>query len=186
MTLYGEEDDLAWTVFCNLPEGVVSGSVDARTGVFTPSLAPPAIPPSVATVAVPATPGPQSSVTSTSSASCVALFSPETLRDRAFVFDGTVVSLESRIDPRLPEEGSPWVTFRVNRWFKGGDTPNVAIWVEPQTPGGVSALEPGDRILVAGEYRWGQPPEDPLAWGCGFTRPHTPEAAADWADAIGE
>ncbi len=133
----------------------------------------------------------QSRVTSTSAASCVALFSPETLRDRAFAFDGTVESVETRVDPRLPTEGSqsqelPWVTFKVNQWFKGGEPPDVEIWVDPHTPGGVSPLEPGDRLLVAGEYRWGQPPEDPLAWGCGFTQPHTPEAAAQWADAVSE
>ena len=53
MTLYGEAEYLAWTVFCNLPEGVVSGSVDARTGAFTPSTHPPIQPPISAPVAVP-------------------------------------------------------------------------------------------------------------------------------------
>jgi hypothetical protein len=192
LTLYGEGEDLSWTVFCNLPEGVVSGSVDARTGEFTPSSAPPAVPPpSVEADAPTPTPESQSRVTLTFAASCVWLFSPETLRDRAFAFDGTVESVETRVDPRLPTEESqsqelPWVTFKVNRWFKGGESPEVEIWVDPHSPGGVSAVEPGDRLLVAGEYRWGQPPEDPLAWGCGFTQPHTPEAAAAWADAMAE
>ena len=53
MTLYGDADHLAWTVFCNLPDGVVSGLVDARTGAFTPSTQPPIQPPSPAPVAVP-------------------------------------------------------------------------------------------------------------------------------------
>ena len=53
MTLYGDAEDLAWTVFCNLPEGVVSGYVDARTGAFTPSTHPPIQPPPSAPVAVP-------------------------------------------------------------------------------------------------------------------------------------
>ena len=189
MTLLGEAEDLSWTVFCNLPEGVVSGWVDARTGAFTPSSAPPAIPPPSATpVAVTATPEPQSRVTLTFIASCVVLFSPATLRDRAFAFDGTVGSMETRVDPRLPTERSqsqelPWVTFKVNQWFKGGKSSGIEIWVDPHSPEGVWPLEPGDRLLVAGEYRWGQPPEDPLAWGCGFTQPYTPEAAAQWADA---
>ena len=52
MTLSGEAEDLVWTVFCNLPEGVVSGFVDARTGAFTPSTHPPIQPPSAAPTAV--------------------------------------------------------------------------------------------------------------------------------------
>jgi hypothetical protein len=126
MTLLNDGEDLSWIVFCNLPEGVVSGWVDAQTGAFTPSSAAPAIPPPSATAAPP-TPETQaattpaidaqsladfskskevSRVTSSSVASCVALFSPETLRDRAFAFDGTVESVETRVDPRLPAEGS--------------------------------------------------------------------------------
>ena len=50
MTLFGEEEDLSWIVFCNLPEGVVSGWVDVRTGAFTPSSAPPAVLPPIATL----------------------------------------------------------------------------------------------------------------------------------------
>ena len=47
--LHGQGDDLVWYVFCNLPEGVVSGTVDGQSGVFTASLAPPAIAPPTAT-----------------------------------------------------------------------------------------------------------------------------------------
>lgn len=44
--LGGEGSKLVWHVFCGLPRGVVRGSVDGRTRVFTPSNAPPArIPP---------------------------------------------------------------------------------------------------------------------------------------------
>ena len=44
--LGGEGSKLVWHVFCRLPQGVFSGRVDGRTGVFTPSNAPPArIPP---------------------------------------------------------------------------------------------------------------------------------------------
>lgn len=77
-----------------------------------------------------------------------------------------------------------WVTFEVNQWFKSGDSPRVEIWVDPHAPGGVWPLEQGDRLLAAGEYRWGEPPEDPLAWGCGCTQPYAPEAAVRWADAM--
>jgi hypothetical protein len=119
----------------------------------------------------------------------VARFSPETVRERAFAFDGTVELVEMRVDPKLPVEDGQrpdlaWVAFNVNQWFNGGDSETVEIWVDPRTPGGVWPLEPGDRLLAAGEYRWGQPPEDPLAWGCGFTQPYSPKAAAEWADAM--
>ena len=149
----------------------------------------PAVP--LATPTPPTTPTPesQSRRASTSAASCVERYSTETLRNRAFAFDGTVESLETRVDPKLPTEGSQsqeltWATFKVNQWFKGGESPGVEIWVDPHFSEGVWPLEPGDRLLVAGEYRWGQPPQDPIAWGCGFTQQHTPEAAAQWADPL--
>ena len=120
---------------------------------------------------------------------CRPRYSPETVRERAFAFDGTVKSVEMRVDANLPvEEGQApnvaWTTFNVNQWFKGGESQEVEIWVDPHTPGGVWPVEPGDRLLIAGEYRWRQPPEDPLAWGCGFTQRYTPEAAAQWGDAM--
>ena len=40
--LSGEGSELFWHMFCGLPQGVFSGVVDGRTGVFTPSNAPPA------------------------------------------------------------------------------------------------------------------------------------------------
>ena len=150
MTLFGEEEDLSWIVFCNLPEGVVSGWVDVRTGAFTPSSAPPAVPPPVATPdAVTTTPESRSRWTSSFAASCVELYSTETLRHRAFAFDGIVESLETRVDPKLPAEGSqsqelPWVTLKVNQWFKGGESPEVAIWVDPHW---LEAAGPWSRVI---------------------------------------
>lgn len=44
-SLAGEGEDLIWHVFCNLPQGVVSGTVDGRTGEFVPSDALPAVDP---------------------------------------------------------------------------------------------------------------------------------------------
>ena len=43
------EGDIRWVVSCDLPEGTVSGWVDAETGEFTPSQAPPVIAPVTAT-----------------------------------------------------------------------------------------------------------------------------------------
>ena len=45
------EGDNQWVVSCDLPEGTVSGWVDAETGEFTPSQAPPVIAPVTATPA---------------------------------------------------------------------------------------------------------------------------------------
>ncbi len=47
--LYREEGQLTWLAFCNTPEGVVSGSMQDRGGVFQPSEAPPAPLPVIAT-----------------------------------------------------------------------------------------------------------------------------------------
>ena len=166
------------------------GPADTSTG--TPS--PLAGPTPISSPAVEAGPTPESrSRQTSSSASCVFRYSPEAVRDRAFAFDGTVESVETRVDPKLPIElprsgspsqGLPWVTFKVNQWFKGGQSAEVAIWVPQDASRGAWPLEAGDRLLAAGEYRWGQPPEDPLAWGCGFTQRYTPEAAAEWTAAM--
>lgn len=43
LTLAGDGQRLGWTVFWNLPEGVVSATINATTGQFTPWDAPPAI-----------------------------------------------------------------------------------------------------------------------------------------------
>ncbi len=47
--LYHEQGQLTWLAFCNTPEGVVSGSLQDRSGVFQPSEAPPAPLPAIAT-----------------------------------------------------------------------------------------------------------------------------------------
>lgn len=49
MTLVGGDEGSTWHVFCNLPEGVVSGTVDPVTGLLTNSSAPPARVPVTAT-----------------------------------------------------------------------------------------------------------------------------------------
>jgi hypothetical protein len=127
-------------------------------------------------------------------ASCVEQYSPDTLRHRAFAFDGSVASIELRSDPRLQLEQEedvriPWVTFSVHRWYRGGSGDEIGVWVEDlnvETSAGTIRAEPGTRLLVAGEPRWGGAPlDDPIAWPCGFTRPYTPEAAAEWEAALG-
>ena len=120
-------------------------------------------------------------------ASCIEVYSPKTLAKRSFAFDGTLLSIESRIDPKLPsaEESGSWVTFDVHQWFEGGSGESVGIWMDflnVETSAGTITAEPGTRLLVAGEPRWGgnDPLADPLAWTCGFTQPWSEDAAAEW------
>ena len=126
-----------------------------------------------------------SSETSTS-ALCVEVYSPETLSNRSFAFDGTVTAIETRTDPKLPEgeNESQWLTFDVHEWYLGGSEPSVGVWVDGlnvETTVGTITAEVGTRLLVAGEPRWGgRPLEDPLAWSCGFTQQWSEEAAAEW------
>ena len=49
MTLVGGDEGTTWRVSCNLPEGVVSGTVDPVTGLLTNSSAPPVRVPVTAT-----------------------------------------------------------------------------------------------------------------------------------------
>ena len=42
LSLVGKEDNITWYVFCNTPSGVASATVNAKTGVFAISSAPPA------------------------------------------------------------------------------------------------------------------------------------------------
>ena len=122
--------------------------------------------------------------------SCVQNYSTETLVRRSFAFDGTVLAVEIRPDPHLPEgeDEVPWVTFEVNRWFRGGSASEVGVWVEvpnTETSAGTISAEPGTRLLVAGEPRWGgEPLEDPIAWPCGFTRRWTTVVVAEWEAAF--
>jgi len=109
-------------------------------------------------------------------ASCAFGFSAETLGDRAFAFDGTVVATRAEQDPRAPSPESDMnrVEFEVHEWFAGGEEPTAKIWV-------AADLVPGDRLLASGEPRWGGVPlEDAIAWlGCGgFTVPYSDEKDA--------
>lgn len=121
---------------------------------------------------------------------CVQTYSPDTLVQRSFAFDGTVLSVGLRKDAHLPEgeDKVPWVTFEVNRWFRGGSASRVGVWVDvlnTETSVGTIEAERGTRLLVAGQPRWGGDAlEDPIAWACGFTQPWTAEAAAAWEAAF--
>ncbi len=132
------------------------------------------------------------------SGSCAELYSLETLARRGIAFDGTVTAVELRDDPVMggEEMKTPWVTFKVNRWYCGGERNTYSMWayISPiagedgttmMYSDGVRASE-GIRLLVAGEQRDAGPhPEEGIAWSCGFTQPYSPEAATEWEAALG-
>jgi hypothetical protein len=121
-------------------------------------------------------------------ASCVESYSPETLQNRDFAFDGIVV----RIGPSVSDRGDDGdlnlagITFEVREWFVGGDAEEVTVDLQSVGEGTAEEDLPfqvGARLLVSGEPRWGGAPLDsPIAWGCGFSRYYDEETATAWRD----
>jgi hypothetical protein len=130
----------------------------------------------------------------TSSSLCVATYSPSTaVNQRAFSFDGTVSRIgEPYDDSDQARYGGAAVTFTVNEWFRGGSGRTVTVDMDVPDPGGSGTDDGrtppyavGSRLLVSGEPRLGGPPlSEPIAWGCGFTRPYTANLADEWRDAL--
>lgn len=121
-------------------------------------------------------------------ASCIESYSLETLRNRDFAFDGTVVGMGPSVSDR-GDEGDlnlAGITFEVREWFVGGDADEVTV--DLQTVGEGTAEEDlpfrvGTRLLMSGEPRWGGAPLDsPIAWGCGFSRYYDEETAKAWRE----
>ncbi len=109
-------------------------------------------------------------ITPGGSASCVELYTLETLAQRDVAFDGTVESVDGDS-----------VSFTVNQWYRGGQdartTRRGASGLGGITSAGPSvSLEPGSRLLVAGD--------DDFAWACGFTQPYDPAIARQWEDSL--
>jgi hypothetical protein len=125
---------------------------------------------------------------------CVAGYSPTTaVNQRAFSFDGTVTTIgEPYDDTDQARSGNTAVTFAVNEWFRGGSGPTVTV--DMDTPhssgwgpadGRTPTYAVGRRLLVSGDPRRGGLALSGLvAWGCGFTRPYTADAADLWRGAL--
>ena len=110
------------------------------------------------------------------SGSCVERYSPENLAKRGFAFDGTL----ERVTARGSEQDEvQLVTFKVNRWYRGGTDAEVTLegygFGEPTSAGSVSS-EPGTRMLVTGDGR--------SVWMCGFTQAWSASEAARWQSAF--
>jgi len=112
---------------------------------------------------------------STNLGSCAFAFSPTTLAERQFAFDGTVTDI---VEPSAQD--APYdVTFDVTRWFAGGDGPTVTVKtydVSGTSLAGDLGLTQGERILASGD--------DGFLWGCGFSMPYTDRDAAVFQDAF--
>lgn len=118
-------------------------------------------------------------VAAATSTRCVSEYSVQTLTERSFAFDGTVLSVRNEDDPRAPDEDvvTGHVEFEVHQWFAGGGGRTATVWM--QRP-----VQQGDRLLVAGEPRWGgQPLDDPIAWECGFTTDYSAARSEEWSTA---
>jgi hypothetical protein len=124
---------------------------------------------------------------------CVEPYSPATVVNRAFAFDGVVTDI-GMAESNWPDRGHlelVGVTFAVNEWFSGGSTSTVTVDMEspalgaPRLPEGVPSYAVGSRLLVSGEPRWGGASlEDAIAWGCEFTRYYDPATAESWSQAF--
>ena len=106
-----------------------------------------------------------------STGSCVEVYDTDTLAKRETAFAGTVASIDGDS-----------ATFEVDRWFRGGDGPTVTLRgaevLGGMTSAGEAVLTPGAEVLVAGDGGF--------AWACGFTQPHAPAVAEQWAEVFSE
>jgi hypothetical protein len=101
--------------------------------------------------------------------SCVETYSQETLANRDFAFDGTVIAIDG-----------DQVTFDVGQSFVGDVTGSITLTASGMTGTSVTSaggpnLAAGERYLVAGD--------ETFVWACGFTQAYDEAVAADWAEA---
>jgi hypothetical protein len=118
----------------------------------------------------------------TTQGSCVEQFSVDALASRSWAFDGTITEVvpAKDLESGAPEDIVTSVTFRVDRWYKGGsgDTVTVKTYNIPGVQASNEGPDPsvGARILASGE--------DDYIWGCGFSKPFSEENAGLFAQAF--
>jgi hypothetical protein len=165
-----------------VPEPPEARPATSRRGAFVAAVSAAAV--AVAVAIVVASPGDEPSrgrppvdiswLTETN-ASCVELYSPQSLAGRSWAFEGVVTSVEPPVDPHGedPATSTTTVTLDVVRWFWGGSEQQVALrtYAAPSSAGQAQASL-GARLLLAGE-------EDFL-WQCGFTGPATERRTAEF------
>jgi hypothetical protein len=106
---------------------------------------------------------------------CVEQYSPSTLQNRSWAFEGVITNVEGPADPpgEDPGQGTSTVTFDVHRWFWGGSEEQISLrtYASPSSVGDIEASVDA-HLLVSGE-------EDFL-WSCGFTKPFTEVALGEF------
>lgn len=153
----------------------------ATLGLVAASLAAAA----VATVAViggnRAAPTPDASWLMSDAGMCVERYSPGTLPNRDYAFEGVIAAVEPPADALGNELGGAptTVTFDVERWFWGGSGGEVSVRTySAATSEEAAEGSIGAHLLVSGD-------EDFL-WSCGFTQPFSEGAAGQFEAAAAE
>lgn len=106
---------------------------------------------------------------------CAFEFSPQTLAERQFAFDGTVAEI---VEPEAMD-GPYAVVFEVSRWYRGGGGATVTLQsydVSGTSLAGDLRLQEGERILASGD--------DGMLWGCGFSMPYSDQDAGVFEQAF--
>jgi hypothetical protein len=115
--------------------------------------------------------------------SCVESYNAETLRRRAFAFDGTIVSIAHTLN----EDPYVAVSFQVNEWFAGAgpDTITIEMLAPHRSTLGGPEYDTRSRLLISGEPRLGGASLDsPIASMCGFSRAYDTVTADVWRDTL--
>ena len=103
---------------------------------------------------------------------CVEQYSPETLPNRDFAFDGTVTAIDA-------DE----VTFTVNEAFAGDLGAQVTLTASGMTGTSITSLD-GPTLSIGGRYLVSG--DDEFVWNCGFTAEYEAGLAAEWAAALAD
>ena len=119
-----------------------------------------------------------------STGSCVERYSPQTLPNRAWAFEGVIAAVDSPAggsSDTTGEEagiGTTTVTFDVERWFWGGQAERVSLrtYAAPSSAGDVEGSV-GAHLLVSGDADF--------LWACGFTQPFNETLLQEFQSAAG-
>ena len=117
---------------------------------------------------------------------CVTSYNEQTLGDRSWGFDGTVIGFENRgLAGFAPDRVA---TFDVHRLYRGGSGTRVVVRFSFPTENPESAeardAKIGDRFLVAGGDAQHSLASYPNAWACGFTQAWSALVAQRWATVL--
>ena len=118
-------------------------------------------------------------------------YAASAVRELGFAFDGVVVEVGASVSDRGDEADLELagVTFEVREWFSGGESKTVTVDMLPPSAAAILsgvdyAYGVGSRLLISGQPRWGGSPlQQPIAWGCEFTRYYDSATAAAWREA---